>query len=101
MSSLAATQRSTCYLMFSHFTLYLRMTKAKQKVAVDIMEACAALKIVRTDNNLSLETVEVLADIPKAAISKYERGTQIPKVTTLERWATALGCQVEVSLKPA
>lgn len=71
----------------------------KKSTEMQILDACITLKKIRQDNNLSLETVEGLADIPKAAISKYERGLKLPKVTTLSRWANALGSQVQISLK--
>ncbi len=70
-----------------------------KQTEMQILDACIALRKVRQDNNLSLETVEGLAEIPKAAISKYERGLKMPKVTTLSRWANVLGCKVDITLR--
>lgn len=75
------------------------LSAMKNSTEMQILDACIALRKVRQDNNLSLEIVEGLADIPKAAISKYERGLKIPKVTTLSRWANVLGCKVDITLR--
>lgn len=70
----------------------------EQQTILDVMDVCISLKKIRQDNKLSLESVAELSDIPKAAISKYERGAQMPKVTTLARWANVLGQGVSVTL---
>jgi len=72
-----------------------------QYIETQIFETCLELKKIRQDNNLSLEDVQGLSDIPLANLSRYERGAKVPKVTTLVRWANVLGHKITLLLDKA
>ena len=67
---------------------------------MQMIQICLDMKKIRTDNKLSLDMVGELSDIPKSAISKYERGVLLPKVTTLQRWANVLGHTLTIAASP-
>ena len=67
-----------------------------------VKSVCAALKVAREEQGLSLGDIERLTGIDRSALSKLERGER-PNVTceTLGRYAAALGKQLVIGLADA
>jgi DNA-binding XRE family transcriptional regulator len=77
-----------------------RKLKRQQDVAnAELREACQLLKAEREKQGLSLTDIEQRTGISRSAISRLENGlSNNPTVSTLNRYAEALGKQLVISL---
>lgn len=84
----------------------VRHLRARAKIllaeARAVKAVCAALRLAREEQGLSLGDMERLTGIDRSALSKLERG-QRPNVTfdTLGRYAAALGKEIRIDLADA
>jgi DNA-binding Xre family transcriptional regulator len=68
----------------------------------DLRELCARLRQARESRGLSLADVQELTGIDRAQLSRLERGeVHNPTVSTLSRYAKAVGCRVGMALVDA
>lgn len=68
----------------------------------DLRELCARLRQAREARGLSLMDVQELTGIDRAQLSRLERGeVHNPTVSTLSRYAQAVGCRVGMALVEA
>jgi DNA-binding XRE family transcriptional regulator len=77
-----------------------RKLKRHQDAAnAELREACQLLKAERERQGLSLTDIEQRTGITRSALSRLENGlSNNPTVTTLNRYAEALGKQLVISL---
>lgn len=72
----------------------------KQGEMIEIAHAGALLRAARQKAGLSLADVSKRTGIDRAALSRLENGANSPTLTTLKRYADALGLQLQISLAP-
>ena len=68
------------------------------KTTSSAIEALAALRLEREHRGLSLSEMAELSGIERSALSKLETGKTNPTLTTLDRYAGALGMRLQWSL---
>jgi transcriptional regulator with XRE-family HTH domain len=61
------------------------------KKEVEIMKFNEKLKLLREERDMSLSEFANLLGTSKQVISRYERGENTPKITTVSRFASILG----------
>jgi len=57
------------------------------------------LKEIRLEKGLTCADVAGIMDTTNEIIARWERGDNAPNLTSLERWANALGYELELMLK--
>jgi hypothetical protein len=76
-----------------------QLKQQKQRAEASLREACQILKTERVAQGLSLSDIETRTGIAKSALSKLENDLDSnPTVTTLTRYAEALGKRLRISL---
>lgn len=65
----------------------------KTKPASEIIRM---LREIRIEKGLSIITLSVDCDMSETALSDYERGQREPSILTCERWARALGYELDL-----
>jgi len=73
----------------------------RQGDMIAIMRAGALLRAARQHAGLSLADVAQRTGIDRAALSRLENGAHSPTLTTLTRYADALGLELKISLVSA
>jgi ribosome-binding protein aMBF1 (putative translation factor) len=72
----------------------------RQGEMLEIAHAGALLRAARQKAGLSLADVSARTGIDRAALSRLENGANSPTLTTLQRYADALGLQLRIGLTP-
>jgi DNA-binding Xre family transcriptional regulator len=65
-----------------------------------IQETIGKLRLLREEQGLSLADMEIQTGMTRANICRLEKEERNIQLRTLERYARALGCRVEVHLVP-
>jgi DNA-binding Xre family transcriptional regulator len=86
-----------------------KYTKIRQQVMEEfppaatnvVCEAIARLRQQREEQGLSLADMEARTGMTRANICRLENERRNVQLRTLERYARALGCRLEVNLVPA
>lgn len=59
------------------------------------MKFCEKLKLLREERDMSLAEFATLLGSSKQALSRYERGENTPKITTVAHFAEVLGVSIK------
>ena len=59
------------------------------------MKFCEKLKLLREEREMSLAEFANLLDTSKQVLSRYERGENTPKITTVAHYAEVLGVSLQ------
>ncbi|QEN17524.1 helix-turn-helix domain-containing protein (plasmid) [Mycolicibacterium sp. ELW1] len=65
-----------------------------------IRQAIKELKDVRTDRGLTIAQVAEAIGVDKGVISRFENETVDPHISTLLRYASAVGADIGISIEP-
>ncbi|MBY0290917.1 MAG: helix-turn-helix domain-containing protein [Mycobacteriaceae bacterium] len=65
-----------------------------------IRQAIKVLKDVRTDRGLTIAQVAEAIGVDKSVISRFENETVDPHISTLLRYANAVGADISISIQP-
>jgi putative transcriptional regulator len=64
------------------------------------MKLSEQIKAIRKAQGLSVEQLAEKCEVKAFTVYRWEDGTIIPRLQTIERIATALNCQVSILLEP-
>lgn len=67
---------------------------------VDETEWIAVIRAARLSQHLTQAEVALRMDSSQSMVSSIEKGTRIPSIPMLTRYAAAVGYQLDITLKP-